>query len=436
MKIRFNCDRMVRVKNMAEENKENKTKLNKENFAKFLKGLRKANGLTQQKLADKLGVSNRTISKWENEGTIPDYYVIKNICRKFHISPNSIVLENKNFIDYFYSFLSIVKGLFRIVLKNFLKIIFVIAFVLLLIYFLNNYNTVKIYTLTFDSEDITFKNGMFINNKGRNTLFINNINIKDSNIDINNLYLELYVIVNGDKNIIYENSTLDDIFIQELNSYPKELRNDIISAMKKTLYLDITVNDNNGKTQKYKCRINLVKDFENNKWTYSTYKVNTTYNYDYQLFLNENLIDDNDLAYEPIYKNLFNDDYRNDKNETDSTYAINESGEGNKLESLGYEFDENENLYIKKENERIITYSDEFEYLIVKENNANFELNLYYYILKNRIDFVLYKKSLKVVKFKFNLNRKFLDCIEGDCNNYLNEIDYILNEYNSILNVL
>lgn len=421
---------------MTEENKENKTKLNKENFAKFLKDLRKANGLTQQKLADKLGVSNRTISKWENEGTIPDYYVIKNICRKFHISPNSIVLENKNFIDYFYSFLSIVKGLFRIVLKNFLKIIFVIAFVLLLIYFLNNYNTVKIYTLTFDSEDITFKNGMFINNKGRNTLFINNINIKDSNIDINNLYLELYVIVNGDKNIIYENSTLDDIFIQELNSYPKELRNDIISAMKKTLYLDITVNDNNGKTQKYKCRINLVKDFENNKWTYSTYKVNTTYNYDYQLFLNENLIDDNDLAYEPIYKNLFNDDYRNDKNETDSTYAINESGEGNKLESLGYEFDENENLYIKKENERIITYSDEFEYLIVKENNANFELNLYYYILKNRIDFVLYKKSLKVVKFKFNLNRKFLDCIEGDCNNYLNEIDYILNEYNSILNVL
>lgn len=422
---------------MTEENKENKTKLNKENFAKFLKDLRKANGLTQQKLADKLGVSNRTISKWENEGTIPDYYVIKNICRKFHISPNSIVLENKNFIDYFYSFLSIVKGLFRIVLKNFLKIIFAIAFVLLLIYFLNNYNTVKIYTLTFDSEDITFKNGMFINNKGRNTLFINNINIKNSNIDINNLYLELYVIVNGDKNIIYEDSTLDDIFIQELNSYPKELRNDIISAMKKTLYLDITVNDNNGKTKKYKCRINLVKDFENNKWTYSTYKVNTTYNYDYQLFLNENLIDDNDLAYEPIYKNLFNDDYRNDKNETNSTYAINESREVNKLESLGYEFDEKENLYIKEENERIITYSDELKYLIININNADIYLRLYYFIKKSRIEYTAYKFDFKrSIRFEYYLNDNNLYCIEGDCNNYLNEIDYILDEYNSILNVL
>lgn len=420
---------------MTEENKEDKTKLNKENFAKFLKDLRKANGLTQQKLADKLGVSNRTISKWENEGTIPDYYVIKNICRKFHISPNSIVLENKNFIDYFYSFLSIVKGLFRIVLKNFLKIIFVIAFVLLLIYFLNNYNTVKIYTLTFDSEDITFKNGMFINNKGRNTLFINNINIKDSNIDINNLYLELYVIVNGDKNIIYEDSTLDDIFIQELNSYPKELRNDIISAMKKTLYLDITVNDNNGKTKKYKCRISLKKDFENNKWTYSTYKVNTTYNYDYQLFLSENLIDD-DLAYEPIYKNLFNDDYRNDKNETDSTYAINESEEGNKFESLGYEFDEKENLYIKEENGIIITYSDEFEYLLVDIIDDKINKKMYYYVKKDRINVEIFNNDCMIVKFKYYPSFSFLDCIEGNCNNYLNEIDYILDEYENILSVL
>lgn len=420
---------------MTEENKENKTKLNKENFAKFLKDLRKANGLTQQKLADKLGVSNRTISKWENEGTIPDYYVIKNICRKFHISPNSIVLENKNFIDHFYSFLSIAKGLFRIVLKNFLKIIFVIAFVLLLIYFLNNYNTVKIYTLTFDSEDITFKNGMFINNKGINTLFINEINISDSSFETDNLYLELYVIVNGDKNVIYEDSTLDDIFIQELNSYPKELRNDIISAMKKTLYLDITVNDNNGKTKKYKCRINLVKDFENNKWTYSTYKVNTIYNYDYQLFLSENLIDDNNLAYEPIYKNILTHDYQNSEEDIDSSYATSESTE-NKLESLGYEYDEQEGLYVKVENGRTITYSDELKYLFIKISNINFDKNYYYYIEKDRINFEIFDNDYMIVKFKYYPSTFLLDCVEGNCNDYLNEIDYILDEYENILKVL
>ena len=284
MKINFNCDRMVKVKNMNEEKKENKTKINKENFAKFLKDLRKANGLTQQKLADILGVSNRTISKWENDGTIPDYYVIKNICKKFHLSPSSIVLENRNYIDYFYSLLSLINRFLKIIFKNILKIIFVIVFILLLIYFFNNFNAVKIYTLTFDSENITFKNGMFIENKGRNILFINNINIKDVSLKDKTLKLELYVLVNGDKNVIYENSNLDDIFIQELNSYPKELKKDIINSMKKTLYLNIIVIDKNDNEKEYKCKINLKKNFENNKLTYSTYKINTTYNYDYQKY--------------------------------------------------------------------------------------------------------------------------------------------------------
>ena len=435
MKINLYCDRMVKVKNMNEEKKENKTKINKENFAKFLKDLRKANGLTQQKLADILGVSNRTISKWENDGTIPDYYVIKNICKKFHISPSSIVLENRNYIDYFYSLLSLMNSFLRIIFKNILKIIFVIVFILLLIYFLNNFNAVKFYTLTFDSENITFKNGMFIENKGRNTLFINNINIKDVSLKDKTLKLELYVLVNGDKNVIYENSNLDDIFIQELNSYPKELKKDIINSMKKTLYLNIIVIDKNDDEKEYKCKINLVKDFENNKLTYSTYKVNTTYNYDYQLFLNNNVIDDNSLAYEPIYKNILTHDYQNSEEDIDSSYATSESTE-NKLESLGYEYDEQEGLYVKVENGRTITYSDELKYL-----NISYELNFKYiknkyFIEKDRIEYSLFMYDTKILDFKYYIKKRILNCIKGNCNDYLNEIDYILDEYENILKVL
>ena len=435
MKINFNCDRMVKVKNMNEEKKENKTKINKENFAKFLKDLRKANGLTQQKLADILGVSNRTISKWENDGTIPDYYVIKNICKKFHLSPSSIVLENRNYIDHFYSLLSLIKSFLRIIFKNILKIIFVIVFILLLIYFFNNFNAVKIYTLTFDSENITFKNGMFIENKGRNILFINNINIKDVSLKDKTLKLELYVLVNGDKNVIYENSNLDDIFIQELNSYPKELKKDIINSMKKTLYLNIIVVDKNDDEKEYKCKINLKKNFENNKLTYSTYKINTTYNYDYQLFLNSNVIDDNNLAYEPIYKSISTHDYQNSEEDANSSYAISESSQ-NKLESLGYEYNEQEDLYVKVENGKIITYSDELKYLFIKISNINFNKNYYYYIDKQRIYYELYFYDNLLIKYKCNLTKKLLECVEGNCNDYLNEIDYILDEYENILKVL
>ena len=205
--------------------------------------------------------------------------------------------------------------------------------------------------------------------------------------------------------------------------------------MKKTLYLDITVNDNNGRTKKYKCRINSVKDFENNKWTYSTYKVNSIYNYDYQLFLSENLIDDNNLAYEPIYKNILTHDYQNSEEDIDSSYATSESTE-NKLESLGYEYDEQEGLYVKVENGRTITYSDELKYLFIKISNINFDKNYYYYIEKDRINFEIFDNDYMIVKFKYYPSTFLLDCVEGNCNDYLNEIDYILDEYENILKVL
>ena len=39
----------------------------------FLKGLRKENGLTQEQLSEKLGVNSRTVSRWENANTMPDF---------------------------------------------------------------------------------------------------------------------------------------------------------------------------------------------------------------------------------------------------------------------------------------------------------------------------------------------------------------------------
>lgn len=42
----------------------------------FLKGLRKDNNLTQEQIAEKFGVSQRTVSRWENGNTMPDISVL------------------------------------------------------------------------------------------------------------------------------------------------------------------------------------------------------------------------------------------------------------------------------------------------------------------------------------------------------------------------
>ena len=57
--------------------------------------LRKNSGMSQQKLADKLCVSNKTISKWECGNGVPDIEMINKIAAIFHISVDEIINENE-----------------------------------------------------------------------------------------------------------------------------------------------------------------------------------------------------------------------------------------------------------------------------------------------------------------------------------------------------
>lgn len=46
--------------------------MNQEKIGKFIAECRKKNQLTQEELAAKLGVTNKSISRWENGKTMPD----------------------------------------------------------------------------------------------------------------------------------------------------------------------------------------------------------------------------------------------------------------------------------------------------------------------------------------------------------------------------
>lgn len=55
---------------------------------------RKANGLTQLELAEKLNYSDKAISKWERGESLPDIYVLQIIADMFGITLNDLVSEN------------------------------------------------------------------------------------------------------------------------------------------------------------------------------------------------------------------------------------------------------------------------------------------------------------------------------------------------------
>ena len=61
------------------------------NFSKNLVLLRKANNLSQSDLATALSYSDKAISKWENQDTIPDIVTISNIANYFHITVDELI---------------------------------------------------------------------------------------------------------------------------------------------------------------------------------------------------------------------------------------------------------------------------------------------------------------------------------------------------------
>lgn len=435
------CVIMIRVKNMKEINNDNKEKNNNEvkeySFAKYICELRLKRNLTQKALADKIKVSDRTISKWENGLTVPDLHNIRSICTELGVSANSVVLEKNTLSDYIRNFFRLLLVLWKHIFNNIFKVIFAILFILLLIYFINNYNALSIYILNYDSDDIIIENGYFIRNKVANILLIDNISLKD-NPNYSSLDLELYTLVNGDKIVLYENDNMDDIFLEELSGYPDALYKDIIRAITKGLYLEITTYDDSNNKITYKSTINFTKNFSNNKLAYSNYQINKDYDNDYKRFLNI----ENDIEIANTTYHNFNSDVTlnlqdkiNQNIEIENTLVENENNDKNKLKDLGYSYDEKSDTYTKVDGNKNLSYSDSLKLLVSKENKNNFEYDMYYYIEKDRIDFEAYSNKERIVRFKVQPNESMY-CFIGDCKNYQSEIDYILTEYQAISSAL
>lgn len=57
----------------------------------FIADLRKENGLTQQALGDELGITNKTISRWETGVYMPDIEMLELLSRKFQVSINELL---------------------------------------------------------------------------------------------------------------------------------------------------------------------------------------------------------------------------------------------------------------------------------------------------------------------------------------------------------
>ncbi len=60
-------------------------------IGKYIARKRKEKNLTQAQLAERLNVSNKTVSKWENGNCMPDYSVIESLCYELDITISELM---------------------------------------------------------------------------------------------------------------------------------------------------------------------------------------------------------------------------------------------------------------------------------------------------------------------------------------------------------
>lgn len=390
-------------------------------FANTIYNIRKERNITQKELADLIGVSDRTISKWENGSTVPDLETIKKLCNELGISPDSIVKSEKNYKNRLQDFKRMVGKFLNYILKNIFLIGFIVVFILLLAYFINNYNTIRIYNLTYESKNITFKDGYFFKTKVLNIITINNIKLEKINYEPTSTKIELYTYLNGDKHVIYESNSLNNIYIEESKSYSDLLTKDVIENIKNNLYIKVYTTDIDNNNYSYESKLILKQKLNNNKLCYNEY-------------IKEQNKKIEDLGLQNPFLVLKENGYN-----MDSTKPVVESDNSiNKLESLGFTYDGKTKTYTKvDEDGGIIEYCQELNAIQKDFTTESFKFNIRY--VKNRN--IIYYKVMKnddniIMSLKYFVDKKNMKCVKGNCKSYHKEIDYILSVYNEIMSVL
>lgn len=376
-------------------------------FATTIYRIRQERKLTQKEIGDIIGVSDRTISKWDNGTTVPDLCQIRNICKKLEISPSLLIKSEKKLSDNITNLRREIGKILNYILHNIFLITFILVFILLLLYFINNYNSIKIYDLKYNSENISFENGYLFKTKVTNILIINDIKINKIKYNPIDTKVKLYTLVNGDKKIIYTSENLNNIYIEENKSGADLLSKDVIESIKQNLYLLIETTDENNNEYNYECQITFKEKYNNNKLLYKSY-------------IKNNSVDTLDFPFD----NLIDSPKINNKS---TKVMSNNNNNANKLASLGYEYDKENDIYYKVDENTKIEYQVKTKKLVVERKEKHNSKNMIYYANTKLLNLtILNNYGELTVSLKYNVPLNKMECYKGNCENYRSDINHIL----------
>lgn len=150
-----------------------------------IKKIRREKGLSQAELAEKVGVSDKTISKWETGIALPNLMDVKSLCDALDIRIDNLLSQEDNS---------------KLIKKNnlFWLVVGVVCCFLFSILLLKTVNPkIEAYSVASENENFIL-NGIALNLPTKDILFINDIIDKDnmlSDIEITNYEVILKKII-------------------------------------------------------------------------------------------------------------------------------------------------------------------------------------------------------------------------------------------------
>lgn len=235
--------------------------MNQEQIGSLIKKIRTENNLSQQKFAERYGVTYQAVSKWENGKNIPDISILKQICDDYHMDLNDFlsnkVTQKKK------------KNMVKIILP--IVILFIVG--IALVFFAiqkNKEDNFEFKTLSSSCDNFTLY-GSIAYNKKKSSIYISNLTYcggKDTKV-----YKEITcALYENEENTKVEiskcnhknnqNKTLEE-FIKDVNFKVDNYESTCSIYEEDTLHLEIDATDFDGETTTYKIPLKLEENCDN-----------------------------------------------------------------------------------------------------------------------------------------------------------------------------
>lgn len=335
----------------------------KENIGKIISEARKNKKITQLELAKLINVSDKAISNWETEKNIPDIDTIKKLEKILNIE---LLEQKKTKKDIIKKRIAIVLGVLIILLLIFTSI-----------YFINNFNKVKIYEITLDSENFKINNSNLIITNNQIVLNLNEI-INLEELKNQEYTLTLYYKEKDEIHNIITKPDYHSISINENKNNYHFLSKEFIKNID-NLYINIKYEDSNNNECEEDIKIQISKTFQNNKLIYIKEKEEKDEYKNLRIILKNNNY--KEVDYNIYEKNLKNEKFRYDlinsilyyaksEKDTDIHASFNIYGYNNEIK---YDVFKNNKLIEKYDYNNLENYYQEKKYYYEIYNNITKE---------------------------------------------------------------